>query len=157
MSPKLIAWRWKFYQTTNFTGRPMSNRVLAKPSGISLSDHTRHVTDEAVYILDSLPFLSQKYQQLTSCNLRKELLAAARYHDWGKSDSKWQLPCRQDYQRYREWRIEEGLPPDELSPEDHRRFEQTMRRQGKMPAPKLFCAGLRHELASLEMIERNKQ
>ena len=136
----------------------MKNKVpvLAKPSGISLADHTRHVGEEAMYILDQLPFLSEKYQRLTGGDLREELRLAARYHDWGKSHQQWQKACQEDHKVYLKWRQKNDLSNAPFTPEEYRRFEKEMRSANKNPGKHLMNAGLRHELASLEMIDRDK-
>ncbi len=126
---------------------------LAKPAGITLADHTQHVIDEAEYVLEAFKFACYKYKRLTSSDLRSDLLEAAKYHDWGKSDKIWQEACKADYQLYRKWRIEKGYDPDEINPEQHRAFENEMRKQSKMSSPNIFKAGLRHEFASLRMAE----
>ena len=58
---------------------------LAKPSGITLPDHTRHVKEEAAYIVERLPFLAKKYAMLCGDTLSEDLLKAAKFHDWGKA------------------------------------------------------------------------
>lgn len=139
----------------NYTGLLMNKKKLAKPSGITLQDHTQHVMDEAKYILKALPFLELKYRNLAGENLSAELLKAARYHDLGKAYPKWQVPCQKDYLLYRQWRISKGLLPDELSAADHRVYERAMLENNKMPAPNLFKSGIRHEFASLRMAREN--
>jgi len=131
-------------------------KVLAKPSGISLGEHTRHVTEEAFYILDRLPFLAEKYRRICSGGLQEELRLAARYHDWGKSDPRWQDACQKDYQNYLRWRESKGLSKSALTAEDYRRYESEMYSKGSMPGRNLFKAGFRHELGSLKIIERNQ-
>jgi len=124
---------------------------LGKPSGITLKAHTRHVIDEAEYILDALPFLSKKYVDLTQQDLKQELLEAARYHDWGKAHKQWQMACQLDHQVYRNWRIKNGLAPDDLNPEEYRKFTSEVTNAGI----NLRGAKLRHELASLDISARN--
>ncbi len=131
-------------------------KVLAKPSGISLGEHTRHVTEEASYILDRLPFLAEKYRRICSGDLEEELRLAARYHDWGKSDPRWQDACQKDYQNYLRWRESKGLEKSTLTAEDYRMYEREMYLKGSMPGRNLFKAGFRHELGSLDIIERNQ-
>jgi len=130
--------------------------ILAKPSGISLAEHTQHVKQEAAYIIEQLPFLSVKYQRLCARELGKDLRIAAHYHDWGKSFPQWQEPCQRDYKVYLNWRKREGLSISDLNAEDYRRFEVSMRKAGKMPGQNIFHACLRHELASLLYIDQGQ-
>ncbi|MAT55588.1 MAG: hypothetical protein CMN32_14010 [Saprospirales bacterium] len=129
---------------------------LAKPSGITLAEHTQHVIDEAEKILRAVDFACVKYNRLTNGDLKKDLLEAAKYHDWGKVAPTWQNACRADYNLYRSWRKEKGLDPDAISAEDYRQYEIEMWKQDKLAAPKIFRAGLRHEFASLKMIDDAK-
>lgn len=128
---------------------------LGKPSGISLRDHTQHVIEQAEHILEEHEFLIEKYNQLTGCDLRKELVEAAKYHDWGKAYPTWQQACQADNLLYKKWRIKNGLPPDLINPEEHRRFEIEMHQKGIAAAPKLLRSSLRHELASLHYLKNS--
>jgi CRISPR-associated endonuclease/helicase Cas3 len=130
---------------------------LGKPSGITLKDHTLHVIEQAGYILSKLTFLEKKYKRLVDGNLQKELKDAATFHDWGKAHSQWQKACQLDFEMYRNWRIKNKLSSDENSPDEHRRFEHEMRKQEKVSAPHLMVAKIRHEFASLLMIEGNSE
>lgn len=132
----------------------MSSKLkLAKPSGISLSDHTLHVVEQAELILSEIPFLSIKYKAVTGGDLRKELIDAAKYHDWGKAYPKWQDACQKDYQIYLKWRTENGLNPDEVNAEEYRRYNTEMY---KTAGENLMKSGLRHELASLYYLKNYK-
>ncbi len=126
---------------------------LAKPSGITLTKHTQHVIDEAEYVLHVFGFACAKYKQLTGGDLRKDLLEAAKYHDWGKAAPIWQNACKADYNLYRTWRKGKGLDPNEVNAEDYRYYENEMRKQKKLSSPNIFRAGLRHEFASLKMVD----
>ena len=125
---------------------------LGKPSGITLKEHTQHVIDEAEYLLEKHDYLIKKYFDLTGKDLKQELLEAARYHDWGKAHKQWQNACQLDHQVYRKWRIKNGLAPDDLNPEEYRKFTSEVESAGL----NLRGAKLRHELASLEIAARNK-
>lgn len=131
------------------------NKILAKPSGISLAEHTKHVKEEGTYIISSLPFLAQKYKLICGGNLEKDLTEAAKYHDWGKDYHIWQNACRKDNSLYRSWRKAKKLSEDVISSDDYRLYEKEMRKKGKMPAKHIFKANLRHELASLYFINKN--
>lgn len=71
--------------------------LLAKPNGITLEEHTRHVREEAARLLDARPFSEQKYARLTQKNLRECLDFCALWHDAGKEHPKWQAACQADY------------------------------------------------------------
>ncbi|QKG55107.1 hypothetical protein [Hymenobacter sp. BRD67] len=73
---------------------------LAKPNGITLADHTRHVRDEAARILAARPFLAVKYGIQTGNNLLTLADACARWHDAGKQHLRWQQACRLDFEAY---------------------------------------------------------
>lgn len=128
---------------------------LAKPSGITLKDHTQHVVEEAKHLLDALNFVCVKYRNLTGGDLRSDLLQAAEYHDWGKSAAIWQKACRADYQLYRRWRKTKRLHINQINPDHYRQFEIELRKNNHNPAPNIFKAGLRHEFASLKMIDKS--
>lgn len=129
---------------------------LGKPSGITLRDHTLHVVEQAEYVLEKNSFLIEKYRLLTKGDLRKELIEATKYHDWGKAYPKWQNACQTDNLIYKKWRIEKGLPKDEVNAEEYRQFEKEMFKQNKVCGPNLMKAKLRHEFASLLYIEKHK-
>jgi CRISPR-associated endonuclease/helicase Cas3 len=109
----------------------MTNIILAKPTGISLRDHTQHVEEEMAQILRLRPFLLQKYRQRTGQPLEERCLLSAKHHDDGKQDSAWQKACRDDYVIF----LDKGKPP-------------------YFNAPNLRKAGVRHELASLEIARK---
>jgi CRISPR-associated endonuclease/helicase Cas3 len=106
--------------------------LLAKPTGVTLADHTQHVREEAAGLLQARPFLSRKYAELTGRNLTELLDKTAEWHDAGKQDG-WQAACRLDYQ---EW-LRLGRP---------QRF------QGKH----LQQSGIRHEMDSLLRLNHAK-
>lgn len=60
----------------------------------TLYEHTQNVIDEASAILDVLGY-EAKYARLTGYSLRKRLLRAALYHDWGKMHDWWRKHRRQ--------------------------------------------------------------
>lgn len=101
---------------------------LAKPTGVTLEDHVQHVLREAEDILASRPFIVNKYKRHTGNDLRTFLLESARYHDEGKKHGKWQRACQLDFE---EWKS-----------------------SGKTTGRHLRESGIRHEMASLEMMRR---
>ncbi len=122
---------------------------LAKPSGITLADHTRHVIEEAGRIMEAYPFLAEKYRRLTGEDLSEILGVAAADHDLGKAHPEWQDACRADYEVYRAWRKSRGLNPDGVERERYAEFEAAVRRKSVQRPAHLMHSGLRHELASL--------
>lgn len=73
---------------------------LAKPTGETLADHTRHVRDEMALVLAARPFLTYKYAIRAGQNLPILADACARWHDAGKQHRRWQDACRADYAAY---------------------------------------------------------
>ena len=71
---------------------------LAKPSGIALTDHTRHVREQVAAVLRARPFLIFKYAQRTGHNLLTLADACACWHDEGKKHPRWRQACRLDYE-----------------------------------------------------------
>jgi CRISPR-associated endonuclease/helicase Cas3 len=69
---------------------------LAKPTGITLADHTRHVGDEMQLLLAAYPYPVRKYAALTGRDLLTLGPKAAFWHDAGKQDD-WQKYCRLDH------------------------------------------------------------
>lgn len=127
---------------------------LAKPSGISLRDHRQHVFDEAKFLLEIWPNLARKYQALTGEDLARNLKDAAWWHDVGKEHEGWQLPCQKDYHAYQAWLIEQGHDPNLLDPQVYKAYERQQRETGKFAGANIMKSGLRHEFASLEIIQQ---
>ncbi len=133
----------------------LSDKPLAKPSGILLSEHENHVWEQAIAILKKLPFLEVKYNNLIGKDLSPSLERAIIWHDKGKRYFIWQEACQKDYQLYRNWRLEQGLDSDDLNAKDFKQYETSCLKQNKSSAPNLLKAGLRHEFASLTYAERS--
>ncbi len=72
--------------------------MLAKPSGVSLEQHTANVQKEAAMILTSRPFWGEKYARFCSRDLGELLDLIAFWHDAGKAHPKWQNACQLDFQ-----------------------------------------------------------
>ncbi|MEP1141439.1 MAG: CRISPR-associated endonuclease Cas3'', partial [Balneola sp.] len=107
-------------------------KLLAKPFGrnaITLEDHTQHVINEAKALLDTFPFWSVKYKQITGTDLGEQLINAAKYHDKGKAHDIWQKACQKDRKYYLE--------------------------TGKEQSKNLRNSGLRHEFASLWWLNKH--
>jgi CRISPR-associated endonuclease/helicase Cas3 len=77
----------------------MNNKLqLAKPSGISIEEHTENVLNETISIIHAHPYVIKKYSQLVEKDLVSRLRAAAKYHDDGKKHPKWQNACLKEYE-----------------------------------------------------------
>jgi|GEM_PF-290275 len=137
---------------------PLPNLVLAKPSGITLAEHTANVWKHAREILDNSPFLEQKYRALTGLDLRALLNEAVHWHDAGKKHELWQRAVQLDYLQYRNWRIVQGWPAEQpdrsQNAKDYAKYEKYCRQQNTSSAPNLLKAELRHEFASLAKAEK---
>ena len=133
---------------------------LAKPSGITLSDHRQHVLEEAQRLLglrqdevNGLPFLRKKYGELTGGgDLISRVCNAAWFHDEGKKHELWQNACRADYRLYQGWRAKRGLDPNAVDADEWNRYYRERRGH---TGPNLIKAGLRHEIASLHLCRKN--
>lgn len=130
------------------------SKILAKPSGISLKDHTKHVVEQAERILNAFPYLEQKYRDLTGEDLRSKLLLAAEYHDLGKKHPRWQKACRADFDHYLSWCKANHTLDEVHNPDNYRKYEASLKGIGYGPGKHLFRAGLRHEFASLRFLEK---
>ena len=86
----------------------MPNKLLAKPSGLTLQEHTDNVIKEGKRITESYPFVMQKYKSTTEQDLAKRLEGACKFHDIGKEHPKWQNACQKDYQVFLDWQKENG-------------------------------------------------
>lgn len=129
---------------------------LAKPSGILLTSHTQHVWEEAEYVLNNLPYLGQKYRELTGENLKEELRLAVHWHDAGKEDEKWQKACQQDFALYETWCKAKDKTERISDPAVYQEYTLACFIAGKASAPHLQKAQLRHEFASLEISKAEK-
>jgi CRISPR-associated endonuclease/helicase Cas3 len=104
--------------------------ILAKSSDkcISLEDHVQHVEEEAVRIALARPFVYRNYCQRIGDDLAEAVRQSAHWHDEGKKHPKWQTACQKDYQ-------------------------QNVR-AGKEVGTNIRRAGIRHELVSLDSMQR---
>lgn len=80
-----------------------SHPVLAKPSGITLAQHTLDVMSEASDICQRLDVNCAKYKLLVGKDLKKRVEKVAQIHDVGKCNKKWQEACWKDYLNYKKW------------------------------------------------------
>lgn len=98
--------------------------ILAKPSGVTLADHTRHLHEQAATYFKARSYTAAKYRQQTGEDLVALLQSAIDWHDQGKRHPVWQAACRLD-------KIE---------------YDRT---KGKKTGTNLRKTGIRHEMDSL--------
>ncbi|GAB3969677.1 hypothetical protein GCM10028806_16360 [Spirosoma terrae] len=116
---------------------------LAKPSGITFTQHVSGVVDEGQMLTRSLSTTFDKYQRLTGSDLRKRLNGACKFHDDGKKHPQWQSACQRDYDEYLKWHAEYGG--------SYQDYERACKGQ---TGRNLLKADIRHEIDSL--IQRQK-
>ena len=105
--------------------------------GVSLIDHTRHVTDEARVVVEALPLAL----------FREALLIAARIHDWGKADPRFQaLLARGDAAAASAMR--ELMAKSPHLPRSARERKLARKRSG-------VPDGFRHEMLSLQLADND--
>lgn len=80
------------------------NGPLAKPSGITLAQHTADVMAEASCLCQIIPSSIAKYQNIVHKSLSDRLKLVAEYHDKGKKCFQWQDACVKDHQAYIQWK-----------------------------------------------------
>lgn len=117
----------------------LHSETLAKPSGITLAQHTADVVAEAAYICEMMPSTMAKYNEITHKNLANRLRVAAEYHDIGKVCSLWQEACLKDYQAYLQWEKQHGRT-------DFCTYSKSV---GQEAGQYLRKSGVRHEFYSL--------
>jgi len=115
------------------------NKPLAKPSGLSLDEHTEHVLIEGMRICEAFPLTAQKYLEIVGKKLQRRIELACQYHDTGKMLSqKWQNACVKEYSEYLDRRENKQIAFHEytrLQPDRKKYLQKT---------------GVRHEFFSLE-------
>ena len=122
------------------------NEPLAKPSGITLVQHTTDVVSEAMYICKKLPSSIAKYHKFINKSLLDRLRLVAEYHDKGKQCTKWQHACIQDYKAYLQWK-------QNHNDADFATYSKTEYNEA---GKHLRNSGVRHEFYSLQEAERTK-
>jgi CRISPR-associated endonuclease/helicase Cas3 len=112
--------------------------ILAKPSGITLEQHTQNVVSEGALLVKHAPFISQKYKDRIEKSLARRIELACKFHDTGKEISdKWQIACQKDYEDFLNWQLRHKGK----SFKDYSKQEDS----GK----NIRVAGVRHEFLSL--------
>lgn len=117
-------------------------KILAKPSGITLEEHTSNVMSEAFAILKAKSFVVRKYLDLTGAPLEKRLEIAVRFHDEGKKHPKWQDACQKDYLEFKQWRKN-----------NQGSFQDYEKAANKNAGANIRKAGIRHEWNSVKRLE----
>lgn len=131
--------------------------ALAKPSGIALRDHVRHVQEHATTILMVWPFLAEKYDRLTNGkSLQDAVEKAVKWHDEGKRLDNWQAACQKDYAQYQEWLKSKRLDPLRVDATLYQQYEWDMKQQNKATGKHLRDAKFRHEFGSLKLAADKK-
>lgn len=117
--------------------------ILAKPSGITLEQHTQDVVSEGKLLLEQTPFVVQKYQERVGKSLATRLERVCEYHDLGKKNPKWQIACQKDYHAFLQWQLQHGGTYKDYSKTEN-------------AGENIRKAGVRHEIQSLRLIEKTK-
>lgn len=128
-------------EKSNHTGKI----ILAKPSGISLIEHTKNVMDEGEYLMFSFRNTDKKYFNRTGVELSKRIKGACQYHDEGKKEFIWQQACQNDYANFLKWQVNNfGKSYEEYSNLNQNEAGQHLRK-----------TGVRHEIFSLIQHEKS--
>lgn len=117
--------------------------ILAKPSGITLGQHTQGVVSEGKLLLEHTPFVVQKYQERVGKSLAIRLERVCQYHDLGKKAPKWQTACQKDYEAFLQWQSQYGGTFKDYSKTEN-------------AGENIRKAGVRHEIQSLRIVENKK-
>lgn len=117
--------------------------ILAKPSGITLEQHTQGVVSEGKLLLEQTPFVVQKYQERVGKSLAIRLERVCKYHDLGKKNPKWQIACQKDYDAFLQWQSQHGGTYKDYSKTEN-------------AGENIRKAGVRHEIQSLRLVEKTK-
>jgi len=119
--------------------------ILAKPSGITLDQHRENVMLEGRLLVEQTPFAFHKYSDRIGKSLARRLELVCRYHDDGKSTSKWQIACQKDYEEFLNWQSQYGGD-----------FSTYLKSEKEKVGANIRKAGVRHEFQSLRINERSK-
>lgn len=117
--------------------------ILAKPSGITLEQHTQEVVSEGKLLLEQTPFVVRKYQERIKKSLAIRLERVCEYHDLGKKNFKWQIACQKDYDVFLQWQSQHGGTFKDYSKTEN-------------AGENIRKAGVRHEIQSLRLLKNTK-
>lgn len=120
--------------------------ILAKPSGVTLAQHTADVMSEASDICQRLLVSCSKYKLFIGKNLKKRVEKVAQVHDVGKEYGGWQEACRNDYFDYKNW----------LANHPNGDFKIYSNDVGLKAGMNIRKCGVRHEFHSLPKGEKIK-
>lgn len=119
--------------------------ILAKPSGITLDQHRKNVMSEGMLLTIQTPFVFQKYLERIGKRLERRLELVCKYHDDGKTFSKWQIACQKDYEEFLQWQVDNGGDFKSYTKENKDKAGSNIRK-----------ASVRHEFRSLIVNEKLK-
>lgn len=114
--------------------------ILAKPSGITLEQHSSDVMSEMSDICQIFTSTCEKYEKLIGKDLAMRLSVSAKWHDNGKACKTWQEACRKDFHNYLLWKQNH---PDCS-------FKEYNSEKRNEAGSHLRNVGIRHELYSLD-------
>ncbi len=117
--------------------------ILAKPSGITLTQHREDVMAEGRLLASCYPFTFTKYKESVRKSLQRRIELSAKFHDDGKQHEKWQKACQLDYEAYLKWKKDHGGDFQEYANKNKDEAGRNLRK-----------AGLRHEFQSLVVNEK---
>lgn len=124
-----------------------NSALLAKPSGITLEQHTSDVMSEAECLCHFLKASCLKYDAFTmGKSLTQRVVIAAKIHDLGKQCPQWQTACRQDYNSFSEWKKEHPQAD----------FEEYEKEVGTDAGKAIRKSNIRHEFYSLKHSRKKK-
>ena len=116
------------------------SNILAKPSGITLEQHSSDIMSEMSDICQILIGTCEKYKKLTGKDLAMRLSVSAKWHDNGKACKTWQEACRKDFHNYQLWKQKHP---------DHS-FKEYSSENRNEAGFHLRNVGIRHEFYSLD-------
>ena len=116
--------------------------VLAKPSGITLEQHTHHVITEGEALISS--FAQEKYEGRVHKSLKDRIKLVCRFHDEGKKEAHWQKACQEDFVAYKQNPI--GFVADNIRRAGvrHEFYSAREALQNKMPTPLVAAIAAHH-------------
>lgn len=113
--------------------------ILAKPSGITLDQHSLDVMSEALILACALPISFEKYNNAIGKKLQDRLNAVCRHHDEGKAHELWQSACQADFDNYLSWHNKHADSS----------FADYVKAEGTKVGENIRKAGVRHEIKTL--------
>lgn len=125
----------------------LNSVLLAKPSGVTLEQHTSDVMSEAKNLCHFLKASCRKYETFSmGKSLTQRVVIAAKAHDLGKRCQQWQTACRLDYNSFSEWKKEHPQAD----------FEEYEKEAGTDAGKAIRKSNVRHEFYSLKYSRKQK-